>query len=162
MNSINGNELVRKLFKDKSYRPTAVCIIKNDKNEFLLVRSSRNNNHWYFPQGGIHFDETIQDAFFRELYEELSIMNLELSTPEINLHYGELTIRNYDLGEFNHGKAYFFVFSNYYGPGRFYLKKDEVNKYKWADSKLTKKLFSQSMKAKADLNIEDMNKALKK
>jgi len=53
------------------YRVSVKAIIRNDKNEYLLVREWKND--WSFIGGGIDHGETVHDALRRELYEEALI-----------------------------------------------------------------------------------------
>jgi len=53
------------------YRASVKAVIRNDKNEYLLVREWKND--WSFVGGGIDHGETIHDALKRELYEEALI-----------------------------------------------------------------------------------------
>lgn len=53
------------------YRVSVKAIIRNDKNEYLLVREWKND--WSFIGGGIDHGETVHDALKRELYEEALI-----------------------------------------------------------------------------------------
>jgi len=51
------------------YRVSAKAIIRNEKNEVLLVKEM--GSAWSFPGGGIDHGETIHETFKRELYEEI-------------------------------------------------------------------------------------------
>ena len=49
----------------------AIVIINNDHKVLWAKRA--NENAWQFPQGGIKSNETIEEAMFRELKEEVGI-----------------------------------------------------------------------------------------
>jgi 8-oxo-dGTP diphosphatase len=53
------------------YRVSVKAVIRNEKNEYLLVREWKND--WSFVGGGIDHGETVHDALKRELYEEALI-----------------------------------------------------------------------------------------
>lgn len=53
------------------YRVSTKAIIRNKKNEVLVVRE--NGGHWGLVGGGIDHGETEHEALMRELYEEALI-----------------------------------------------------------------------------------------
>lgn len=53
------------------YRVSVKAIIRNERNEYLLVREWKND--WSFIGGGIDHGETVDEALKRELYEEALI-----------------------------------------------------------------------------------------
>jgi len=53
------------------YRVSVKAVIRNDKDEYLLVREWKND--WSFIGGGIDHGETVHEALKRELYEEALI-----------------------------------------------------------------------------------------
>ena len=50
-----------------------VGIIVCNPDRFLLLASRRRNRGWQFPQGGVHYNETPQEAMYRELNEEIGL-----------------------------------------------------------------------------------------
>ena len=52
------------------YRPNVGMIICNEHNQVLWAKR-RGENAWQFPQGGIDYAETPEQAMFRELEEEV-------------------------------------------------------------------------------------------
>ena len=54
------------------YRPNVGIVICNRKGQVLWARRIRQNS-WQFPQGGVDYGETPEDAMYRELYEELGL-----------------------------------------------------------------------------------------
>lgn len=54
------------------YRPNVGIILSNQNGELLWARRI-GQNAWQFPQGGIHSDETPEEALFRELGEEIGL-----------------------------------------------------------------------------------------
>lgn len=54
------------------YRPNVGIILSNQEGELLWARRI-GQNAWQFPQGGIHSDETPEEALYRELSEEIGL-----------------------------------------------------------------------------------------
>lgn len=55
----------------KLYRPcVGLIIINHDKRVFVAERLDSPGNDWQMPQGGIDPGESVEDALWRELYEE--------------------------------------------------------------------------------------------
>lgn len=61
------------------YRPNVGIILSNQDGELLWARRI-GQNAWQFPQGGIRYDETPEEALYRELEEEIGLRaeNVEL------------------------------------------------------------------------------------
>jgi len=59
------------------YRANVGIMLSNVKGELLWARRLGQDG-WQFPQGGIHEDETPQQALFRELKEEVGLDNHEV------------------------------------------------------------------------------------
>lgn len=69
------------------YRAGIVAVFLNDKNEVLICERSDQRGAWQFPQGGLEKGETPEDAFLREVEEELGQSRCEI------LGIGERTTR---------------------------------------------------------------------
>lgn len=54
------------------FRPNVGIILANDQGQVLWARRI-NQNSWQFPQGGINHNESVEQALFRELYEEVGL-----------------------------------------------------------------------------------------
>ena len=54
------------------YRPNIGIILGNEKGPLFWARRV-GQDAWQFLQGGIRWDETPEDALFRELYEEVGL-----------------------------------------------------------------------------------------
>lgn len=52
------------------WRPSVYGMLKNDKDEVLMITATVGGIGWEFPGGGMNFDETPQEALEREFYEE--------------------------------------------------------------------------------------------
>lgn len=55
------------------YRPNVGIILSNQDGRLLWARRI-GQDAWQFPQGGIHSDETPEEALFRELGEEIGLV----------------------------------------------------------------------------------------
>ena len=56
----------------EGFRPNVGIIVTDGQESVLWARRIRQNA-WQFPQGGIHPEESIEAALFRELHEELGL-----------------------------------------------------------------------------------------
>ncbi|GLQ33145.1 RNA pyrophosphohydrolase [Litoribrevibacter albus] len=54
------------------FRPNVGIILSNDHGQVLWARRI-GQDAWQFPQGGIKHDETIEEALYRELQEEVGL-----------------------------------------------------------------------------------------
>ncbi|PAF52641.1 RNA pyrophosphohydrolase [Helicobacter sp. 13S00477-4] len=67
---------------NKSYRPNVAAVVLSSnypaKCEFLLAQRTDIKGAWQFPQGGIDEGETILNALFRELQEEIGTNDIEV------------------------------------------------------------------------------------
>ena len=55
------------------YRPNVGIIVANGRRQVLWARRC-GQSAWQFPQGGIKYDESPQEALYRELNEELGLL----------------------------------------------------------------------------------------
>lgn len=66
----------------EKYRLNVAAIIMDEnypsKKLFLLAKRSDLEGIWQFPQGGVDENESLSDALFRELLEEIGTNNLDL------------------------------------------------------------------------------------
>ena len=53
------------------YRPCVGIALFNDDNHVFVGERIDNTGAWQMPQGGIDEGETVEDAFFREMEEEI-------------------------------------------------------------------------------------------
>jgi putative (di)nucleoside polyphosphate hydrolase len=56
------------------YRPNVGIILLNERSEVFWGKRVRQHS-WQFPQGGIKFGESPEQAMYRELYEEVGLQS---------------------------------------------------------------------------------------
>lgn len=54
------------------YRPNVGIVLLNAENKVFWARRV-NHDGWQFPQGGVEPNESVEQAVFRELYEEVGL-----------------------------------------------------------------------------------------
>ena len=57
----------------EGFRPNVGIILLNQRNQVFWGKRIRTHS-WQFPQGGIKYGETPEQAMFRELHEEVGLM----------------------------------------------------------------------------------------
>lgn len=55
------------------FRPNVGIVLSNDRGQVLWARRVGGQDAWQFPQGGINEDETLEQALYRELHEEVGL-----------------------------------------------------------------------------------------
>jgi putative (di)nucleoside polyphosphate hydrolase len=60
------------LIDDQGYRPNVGIIVANPAGQVLWARRV-GQNAWQFPQGGIKANESMEEALYRELEEEVGL-----------------------------------------------------------------------------------------
>ena len=61
------------MIDSEGFRPNVGIILANDDGQVLWAKRI-GHNAWQFPQGGIQFGETPEQALFRELREEIGLL----------------------------------------------------------------------------------------
>lgn len=59
------------------YRKNVGLIVCNHRRQVLWARRVRHDG-WQFPQGGVRADESVQQAAFRELQEEIGLVEADV------------------------------------------------------------------------------------
>ena len=52
----------------QGFRPNVGIVISNTLGDVFWARRVGGDNAWQFPQGGMHLNETPEDALYRELF----------------------------------------------------------------------------------------------
>lgn len=60
------------MIDDDGYRPNVGIVICNRQGQVLWARRFGQHS-WQFPQGGINSGETVEQAMYRELFEEVGL-----------------------------------------------------------------------------------------
>ena len=71
MNSTNELGLI--MLDREGFRPNVGIVLLNQKNQVFWGKRIRTHS-WQFPQGGINYGETPEQAMFRELHEEVGLV----------------------------------------------------------------------------------------
>ena len=56
-----------------TYRQAVMLVLVRDQQAILIHKPQRPADEWYFPAGGVHENESLREAFFREANEELGL-----------------------------------------------------------------------------------------
>jgi putative (di)nucleoside polyphosphate hydrolase len=55
------------------FRPNVGIVLSNTSGQVLWARRIGGRDAWQFPQGGINEHESVEEALFRELFEEVGL-----------------------------------------------------------------------------------------
>jgi putative (di)nucleoside polyphosphate hydrolase len=145
--------IIDKLYQKKEYRPVGVAVLYNPEGKFFLVQSAKDENSWYFPQGGIDEGEDLEENIGRELKEEVGfegediyLTNKAFFKKALNAEKGRKDKRG-----FTKGKCYFASLGLYGGPGKVQLNLDEVTAGEWMDYNSAVNHFRKGRPEKAEL-----------
>lgn len=161
--------------RNLGFRPQVIGCFLHDKK--ILFLFNKKYNLWQLPQGGIDNNETLDQAFTREMTEELGqkfVQSAISQTTELNV-VGEDKIefppstqnsRNLqsDKGDklFMKGKKYFFVAVES-GSADLNINKTEFDDYKWVDfnqaSTLANEIYQRGKK-RVTVNVLNILKRL--
>ncbi len=102
--------LIDQAHQEGEYRPVVVMMIFDSLGGVLVVQSAKNSDWWGFPQGGIDPGESLEDAAYREAFEELGLTRDDLEFEYLHkwLDIDAETGRA-DKRGFTRGKRTFFV-----------------------------------------------------
>lgn len=117
------------------YRKGVSALIINNKEEFLLVNlNSFEERYFAIPGGGVEEGETLEDATYREIKEELGIDRnlLELIGESKNPLFTTFkTPKIKDGIEYVGSERHFFGFRFIGNDQNIQLQPEEVRAYKW-------------------------------
>lgn len=64
---------------EQPYRKGVLAVFKRPSDGYILVCERSNpRGNWQFPQGGVDFDESAEDALYREMTEELGCKHFKI------------------------------------------------------------------------------------
>ncbi|MCR4334157.1 MAG: NUDIX domain-containing protein [Patescibacteria group bacterium] len=118
------------------YRKGVSALIINKDKEFLLVNlESFEDRYFAIPGGGVEQEETLENAVYREIHEELSIEKKSLqfvgqSSNPIKFKFKVIKM-NRDGQNYEGSKRYFFGFRFVGDDNEIKPKDGEVRAYKW-------------------------------
>lgn len=118
------------------YRKGVSALIINKNEEFLIVNlESFEEKYFAIPGGGVEQGETLEDAVYREIYEELDIgkRSLQLvgqSDSPIRFKFKEIKMIR-DGENFEGSERYLFGFRFVGANNEIKPKNGEVRSYKW-------------------------------
>jgi broad specificity phosphatase PhoE/ADP-ribose pyrophosphatase YjhB (NUDIX family) len=117
------------------FRKGVSALIINNKNEFLLVNLESFKTHFFaIPGGGLYEKETLEEAVYREIKEELGIgkQSLELlGFCKEPIHFMFKTKFNRDGVEYDGSERYFFGFKFIGENSEIKFQEGEIRSYKW-------------------------------
>ncbi len=116
------------------YRTGVSALIKNDKDEFLLVNlHSFEEKYFAIPGGGLDEGESLEDAVYREIKEELGMDNTDLELVGKSIEPLRFTFKVIKLSrdgkEYIGSEKYFFGFK--FLGDEIVLPNNEVRSFKW-------------------------------
>jgi putative (di)nucleoside polyphosphate hydrolase len=118
------------------FRKGVSALIMNNKNEFLLVNlESFEDKYFAIPGGGVEGEESLEDAVYREIQEELGITSQSLEPVGVckeSLQFRFKTKKLYrnDV-EYDGSERYFFGFKFMGDESGIKLQEGEIRSYKW-------------------------------
>lgn len=144
----------------QEYRPVAVAVVRDESNRILFVRSAKNLDEWYLPQGGIDIKESASEALLRELQEELGITSTEVHLLDyLGSDDLEAESSRVDKRGFSKGKRYYFFTLSYSGPGNaLRINEEEITEYRWINLEQVAIILSSTRVEKRLLILKYLNK----
>jgi len=156
----SGDGILTLQEEEVEYRPVAVAVILDKEERYLIVQSSKGNQPWLFPQGGIEEDEDLDSALYREIEEETGIKKGELAIINDNIHQQivDAPLNRIDKRGFSKGKAYFYILCDYSGDGILTLQEEEVVNYRWVSRDELNQYLSSSRSVKIQMTLLALSK----
>lgn len=122
------------------FRKGVSALIMNNKNEFLLINLEFFEDKYFaIPGGGLEQEETLKDAVYREINEELNIEKkslLLIGKSDLPVMIKFKTIKFNDDGkEFDGMERFFFGFKFIGNNNEIILQEGEIRSYRWVSFK---------------------------
>ena len=122
--------------KKQLFRKGVSALILNEKDEILLVNlQSFETKYFAIPGGGIETGETLEEAVYREIKEELGLdrdsLNLEGVCNEPLLIHFKTNKLNRDGVDYDGMERHFFGFRFVGDDREIKLQDEEIRSYKW-------------------------------
>jgi len=64
------------------YRPNVAALMLNEQGQLLICERLNHPGAWQFPQGGVDQGEDLEEAFYREVKEEIGLSPLHYSIEQ--------------------------------------------------------------------------------
>jgi putative (di)nucleoside polyphosphate hydrolase len=74
----SGSFKVKKVIDRQGFRLNVGIVLVNEAQQVLWARRIGQHDAWQFPQGGIHEQEELPEALYRELAEELGLTQTDV------------------------------------------------------------------------------------
>lgn len=114
------------------YRKGVSALIQNKKQEFLLVNLQSFKTQFFAVPGGGLDDESLEEAVYREVEEELGINKKSLEFIGASKQPVQFTFMlNRDGKEYEGSERYFFGFRFIGNDDEIILQESEVRAYRW-------------------------------
>lgn len=150
------------------FRKGVSALILNKENKFLLVNLQSFEEKFYaVPGGGVENSETLEEAVYREIEEELGIKKvfLEYLSSSKEPHYFKFKTKKLfrDGMEYDGSERYFFGFRFTGNDSDIVLQESEVRDYAWvAYGELKDFLLFQNQQEETVLKIHELFPMFKK
>jgi len=128
-----NNKNIKKLF-----RKGVSALMMNSRNELLLVNLESFKEHFFaVPGGGVDGNESLQDAVYREIQEELGIVEKSLELVGVCKEPLKIVFKTKKLRrdgvEYDGSERHFFGFRFTGDYSEIKLQKGEIRSYKWVE-----------------------------
>ena len=95
------------------------CLIQNQNDEYLLIKTTYSGDYWTIPGGGVRHSESLEDAVIREVKEEVGITITDLK--QIGSYMSE--------AEYKKDTVYLYTAKTF--DTEYVLNKKEISEAQW-------------------------------
>lgn len=145
--------MVERQHRNKELRPTVVALIYREvdgQNQVLLVRGTHSPYPLQLPQGGVELGESIDDAFFREVFEELALPKEAFSPPEYVGYKVSLKPQQKNHEMYKRGSLYFCFAAKLVKDLPVVLNEENLN-YCWVPFYEARRMFTEEGRKPASI-----------